>query len=90
MTIEIEDVVVNGDKMAVRAVNRANHTGELLGVEGTGTGTEVDLRAADCASGTWRATSQLPPRTGAHPRRVAVAYLIASATGNSCAGALSR
>ncbi|MEV0351124.1 ester cyclase [Nonomuraea sp. NPDC050680] len=43
--IEIEDVVVNGDMVAVRALNRAKQTGELLGVEGTGR--EVEFRAAD-------------------------------------------
>ncbi|MFJ9041900.1 ester cyclase [Streptomyces sp. NPDC102406] len=36
LAIEIEDVVVNGDMVAVRAVNRGKQTGELLGVEGTG------------------------------------------------------
>ncbi|MFJ9033723.1 ester cyclase [Streptomyces sp. NPDC102274] len=45
LTFEIEDVVMNGDMIAVRAVNRAKHTGELLGVEGTGR--EVEFRAAD-------------------------------------------
>jgi predicted ester cyclase len=45
LTIDIEDVVVNGDMVAVRAVNRAKQTGELLGVEGTGR--EVEFRAAD-------------------------------------------
>jgi predicted ester cyclase len=42
---EIEDVVVSGDRVAVRAVTRAKHTGPLLGVEGTGR--EVEFRAAD-------------------------------------------
>jgi predicted ester cyclase len=45
LAIEIEDVVVNGDMVAVRAVNRGKQTGELLGVEGTGR--EVEFRAAD-------------------------------------------
>ncbi len=45
LTIEIEDVVADGDMVAVRAVNRAKQTGELLGVEGTGR--EVEFRAAD-------------------------------------------
>jgi predicted ester cyclase len=45
LAIEIEDVVENGDMIAVRAINRAKQTGELLGVEGTGR--EVEFRAAD-------------------------------------------
>ncbi|GAA2279173.1 hypothetical protein GCM10010415_54460 [Streptomyces atrovirens] len=45
LTVEIEHVVVNGDMVAVRAVSRGKHTGELLGVEGTGR--EVEFRAAD-------------------------------------------
>ncbi|MER6075740.1 ester cyclase [Streptomyces sp. NPDC001817] len=45
LTIEIEDVVADGDKVAVRAVSRARQTGDLLGVEGTGR--EVEFRAAD-------------------------------------------
>lgn len=45
LSIDIEDVVVNGDMVAVRAVNRAKQTGELLGVEGTGR--DVEFRAAD-------------------------------------------
>ncbi|SCD54810.1 Predicted ester cyclase [Streptomyces sp. BpilaLS-43] len=45
LTVEFEAVVANGDMVAVRAVNRARHTGELLGVEGTGR--EVEFRAAD-------------------------------------------
>ena len=45
LTTEIEDVVESGDRIAVRAVTRAKHTGELLGVEGTGG--EVEFRSAD-------------------------------------------
>lgn len=45
LTVEIEDIVANRDPVAVRAINRAKHTGELLGVEGTGR--EVEFRAAD-------------------------------------------
>ncbi|MFB7501133.1 ester cyclase [Streptomyces sp. NPDC056161] len=45
LTITIEDVVVSGDLVAVRAVSRGVHTGELLGVPGTGR--TVELRAAD-------------------------------------------
>ncbi|MFE9453482.1 ester cyclase [Streptomyces sp. NPDC006739] len=45
LTVEIEHVVVNRDMVAVRAVSHGKHTGELLGVEGTGR--EVEFRAAD-------------------------------------------
>lgn len=45
LTVEIENIVVNGDMVAVMAVTRAKHTGHLLGVEGTGR--EVEFRAAD-------------------------------------------
>jgi predicted ester cyclase len=45
LVIEIEDVVENGDMVAVRAINRAKQTGQLLGVEGIGR--EVEFRAAD-------------------------------------------
>jgi predicted ester cyclase len=45
LSVEFEDIVANGDTVAVRAVSRAKQTGELLGVEGTGR--EVELRAAD-------------------------------------------
>jgi predicted ester cyclase len=45
LTVTIEDVVVAGDRVAVRAVTRGVHTGELLGVPGTGH--PVEFRAAD-------------------------------------------
>lgn len=45
LTVEFEDIVADGDMVAVRAVSRAKHTGDLLGVEGTGR--EVEFRAAD-------------------------------------------
>jgi predicted ester cyclase len=45
LTVTIEDVVVAGDRVAVRTVTRGVHTGELLGVPGTGR--RVEFRAAD-------------------------------------------
>ncbi|MBO4273844.1 ester cyclase [Microbispora triticiradicis] len=45
LTITIEHIVESGDMVAVRSVGRGVHTGELLGVEGTGR--EVELRASD-------------------------------------------
>lgn len=45
LTVTIEDVVVSGDLVAVRAVSRGIHTGELLGVPGTGR--TVEFRASD-------------------------------------------
>ena len=45
LTVTIEDVVVAGDRVAVRTVTRGVHTGELLGVPGTGR--PVEFRAAD-------------------------------------------
>jgi predicted ester cyclase len=45
LTISIEDVVVTGDRVAVRSVLRGTHTGELLGVPGTGG--QIEIRAAD-------------------------------------------
>jgi steroid delta-isomerase-like uncharacterized protein len=45
LTVTIEDVVVAGDRVAVRAVTRGVHTGELLGVPGTGH--PVGFRSAD-------------------------------------------
>ncbi|MFG7940513.1 ester cyclase [Streptomyces cacaoi] len=45
LTVEIEQVLVDRDMVAVRSVNRGKHTGALLGVEGTGR--EVEFRAAD-------------------------------------------
>ncbi|MGW0082314.1 ester cyclase [Streptomyces sp. NPDC003393] len=45
LSVEIEHVVADQDMVAVRAVSRGKHTGELLGVEGTGR--EVEFRAAD-------------------------------------------
>lgn len=45
LNVTIEDVVVSGDRVAVRSVNRGIHTGELLGVPGTGE--QVEFRATD-------------------------------------------
>lgn len=45
LNVTIEDVVVSGDRVAVRSVNRGIHTGELLGVPGTGK--QVEFRATD-------------------------------------------
>ncbi|HEY2241292.1 MAG TPA: ester cyclase [Streptosporangiaceae bacterium] len=45
LTISIEDVVVAGDLVAVRSVARGTHSGELLGVPGTGR--PIEIRAAD-------------------------------------------
>lgn len=45
LTTTIEDVVVSGDLVAVRSVSRGVHTGELLGVPGTGR--QVEFRACD-------------------------------------------
>jgi predicted ester cyclase len=45
LTVSLEDVVVAGDLVAVRSVSRGTHTGELLGVPGTGR--QVEIRAAD-------------------------------------------
>jgi predicted ester cyclase len=44
-TVTIEDVVASGDRAAVRTVNRGIHTGEQMGVPGTGNPTE--FRAMD-------------------------------------------
>jgi steroid delta-isomerase-like uncharacterized protein len=45
LTVTIEDVVASGDRVAVRSVGRGVHTGELLGVPGTGN--RVEFRAVD-------------------------------------------
>lgn len=45
LTVRIEDVVVSGDVVAVRSVNRGVHSGELLGVPGTGR--QIEFRACD-------------------------------------------
>lgn len=45
LTVEIEHIVADGDMVAVRSVGRGKHTGQVLGVEGTGR--EVEFRAAD-------------------------------------------
>lgn len=47
LTVTIEDVVTDatGHRVAVRSVNRGVHTGELLGVPGTGR--RVEFRASD-------------------------------------------
>lgn len=45
LSVTIEDVVVSGDRVAVRSVCRGIHTGTLLGVAGTGR--EVEFRASD-------------------------------------------
>lgn len=43
--VTVEEIVVAGDRVAVRSVNRGVHTGELLGVAGTGR--PVEFRAFD-------------------------------------------
>jgi steroid delta-isomerase-like uncharacterized protein len=45
LTVAIEQVVVSGDLVAVRSVNRGVHTGELLGVPGTGS--QIEFRSSD-------------------------------------------
>jgi predicted ester cyclase len=45
LSVTIEDVVVSDDRAAVRSVNRGIHTGELLGVPGTGK--QIEFRATD-------------------------------------------
>jgi predicted ester cyclase len=45
LTVTIEDVAVSGDLVAVRSVSRGAHTGELLGVPGTGR--QIEFRASD-------------------------------------------
>ncbi|OZM83928.1 hypothetical protein CFP66_05710 [Pseudonocardia sp. MH-G8] len=45
LTVTIESVVVDGDVVAVRSLNRARHVGELLGVAGTGRA--IEFRASD-------------------------------------------
>ncbi|HEY0718803.1 MAG TPA: ester cyclase [Streptosporangiaceae bacterium] len=45
LAVTIEDVVVSGDTVAVRSVSRGVHTGELLGVPGTGR--QIEFRASD-------------------------------------------
>lgn len=45
LTVTIEDIAVSGNTVAVRSVNRGVHTGELLGVAGTGEA--VEFRACD-------------------------------------------
>lgn len=45
LEVTIEDVVVSGDRVAVRSSCRGTHTGELLGVPATGR--QIEFRAAD-------------------------------------------
>ncbi len=45
LSVAIEEVIASGDVVAVRSVIRGIHSGELLGVPGTGC--EVEFRAAD-------------------------------------------
>ena len=45
LTVSIEDLLVDGDRVAVRTLNRGTHTGELLGVAGTGR--QIEIRASD-------------------------------------------
>ena len=45
LTVTIEQIVSDGDLVAVRSVNRGVHVGELLGVAGTGKA--VEFRASD-------------------------------------------
>ncbi len=45
LNITIEDIVVSGDRVAVRSVARGTHSGEILGVPATGR--QVEFRAFD-------------------------------------------
>ncbi|GAA5049635.1 steroid delta-isomerase-like uncharacterized protein [Thermocatellispora tengchongensis] len=45
LDVTIEDVVVSGDRVAVRSVARGTHSGDILGVPATGR--EVEFRAFD-------------------------------------------
>ncbi len=45
LQVIVEDIVVSGDTVAVRSISRGMHTGELLGVAGTGKA--VEFRACD-------------------------------------------
>lgn len=45
LSITIEDVVVSGDRAAVRSVARGTHSGEVLGIPATGR--TVGFRASD-------------------------------------------
>ena len=45
LTVTVEDVLVDGDRAAVRTVTRGVHTADLLGVPGTGN--QVEFRACD-------------------------------------------
>ena len=45
LSVTIEDVVVSGDRVAVRSITRGFHSGELLGVPATGR--ELEFRACD-------------------------------------------
>lgn len=45
LTVSLEDVVVSGDRVAVRSVVRGTHSGEILGVPATGR--QVEFRAFD-------------------------------------------
>ena len=45
LQVTIEDVIVSGDRVAVRTVNRGIHDADLLGVPATGRA--IEFRAAD-------------------------------------------
>ncbi|MYZ35432.1 MULTISPECIES: ester cyclase [unclassified Streptomyces] len=45
LSFTIEDVLVAGDRVAVRSVTRGTHVGELLGIPATGR--QVEIRASD-------------------------------------------
>ncbi|HWK93022.1 MAG TPA: ester cyclase [Luteimicrobium sp.] len=45
LDVVIEDVLVDGDRVAVRTLTSGVHSGELLGVEGTGK--RIEFRATD-------------------------------------------
>lgn len=45
MSVTLEDVLVSGDRVAVRSVSRGIHSGELLGVPATGR--PIEFRASD-------------------------------------------
>jgi steroid delta-isomerase-like uncharacterized protein len=45
MTVVVEDVIVEGDKVAVRSVARGTHSADLMGIPATGR--PVEYRACD-------------------------------------------
>lgn len=45
LTVTVEDIIVSGDRAAVRSVARGTHSGELMGIPATGK--LVEYRACD-------------------------------------------